>query len=135
MQFLTDMTLLGVGSGAGSLVGNTSTLGRIGSGYIYADWKAQIAYTTPNISMGFQATVGVHENLGTIDNKKLGYSGKASYSFAANDVTGKVWVGATHHKIQDGTVTGLDASALHNNGCLFWHYRYNCKRLLKLVVN
>ncbi|CAM8394940.1 porin [Candidatus Methylopumilus planktonicus] len=106
---LSDMTLLGVGSGAGS--GGSSTLGRIGSGYIYADWLAQIAYTTPNFN-GLEATVGVHENLGTIDNKKLGYSGKASYSFAANDVTGKVWVGATHHKIQDGTVTGLDASAL-----------------------
>ena len=106
---LSDMTLLGVGSGAGS--GGSSTLGRIGSGYIYADWLAQIAYTTPNFN-GFEATVGVHENLGTINNKKLGYSGKASYSFAANDVTGKVWVGATHRKIQDGEVTGIDASSL-----------------------
>jgi predicted porin len=55
---LNDMTLLGVGSGAGFLAGNTTTLGRIGTGFIYADWKAQAAYTTPNFN-GFQATAGV----------------------------------------------------------------------------
>jgi predicted porin len=55
---LNDMTLLGVGSGAGFLAGNTTTLGRIGTGFIYADWKAQAAYTTPNWN-GLEATVGV----------------------------------------------------------------------------
>jgi len=55
---LNDMTLLGVGGGAGALAGNTTTLGRIGTGFIYADWKSQIAYTTPNFS-GFQATAGI----------------------------------------------------------------------------
>jgi hypothetical protein len=33
------MILLGVGSGAGSLVGNTTILGRIGIGFMYVDWK------------------------------------------------------------------------------------------------
>ena len=42
---LNDMTLLGVGSGAGSLAGNTTTLGRIGTGFMYADWKSQVAYS------------------------------------------------------------------------------------------
>jgi len=55
---LNDMTLLGVGSGAGILAGNTTTLGRIGTGFMYADWKSQIAYTTPNWN-GLQATVGL----------------------------------------------------------------------------
>jgi predicted porin len=54
---LSDMTLLGVGASAGKPLG-TTTLGGIGSGYQYADWKQQIAYTTPNMG-GFQATVGV----------------------------------------------------------------------------
>ena len=94
---LSDMTLLGVGSGAGG--SNSSTLGRIGSGYIYADWLAQISYTTPNFN-GFEATGSIHENLGSLDNNELGYSGKASYSFAANDATGKIWVEGTHHKVQ-----------------------------------
>jgi len=98
---LSDMTLLGVGSGAGG--GGSSTLGRIGSGYIYADWLAQMSYTTPNFN-GFEATGSIHENLGSQDKNELGYSGKASYSFAANDVNGKVWVGGTHHKIQTASV-------------------------------
>ncbi len=57
---LNDMTLLGVGAGAGALgnAGNTTTLGGIGAGFIYADWKAQLAYTTPNFS-GVQATVAL----------------------------------------------------------------------------
>ena len=94
---LSDMTLLGVGSGAGAA--GSSTLGRIGSGYLYADWKAQIAYTTPNFN-GFEATAALTEATGQQDNGNLGYEGKASYSFAANDVNGKIWVGGLHQKIQ-----------------------------------
>ena len=52
---LNDMTLLGVGSGAGALAGNTTTLGRIGTGFMYADWKSQIAYSSPNWN-GFSFT-------------------------------------------------------------------------------
>jgi predicted porin len=49
---LSDMTLLGVGvsGSASSAAGGNSTLGRIGSGYIYADWVGQIQYQTPNFS-------------------------------------------------------------------------------------
>ena len=46
---LNDMTLLGVGSGAFNPDGHT-TLGRIGVGYPYADWKAQVQYTSPNFN-------------------------------------------------------------------------------------
>jgi predicted porin len=131
---LSDMTLLGVGNGAGnfSVIGsgaNNTTLGRIGTGYMYADWKSQIAYTTPNFN-GFQATVGVTQAWNahtsgdttapvfntsgstlsiTTDPSGFGgsarggsqsaYEGKASYSFAANDVTGKVWVSGFGQKV------------------------------------
>jgi len=123
---LSDMTLLGVGAtlGGSTSAGNT-TLGRIGTGYIYAEWKPQITYTTPNMS-GFQATVGISQAMtaGSLANSTItaassvdangtitagattgrilsktgaaqsnpAYEGKISYSFAANDVTGKVWV-------------------------------------------
>jgi len=108
---LNDMTLLGVGSAA-TASGNTS-LGRIGSGYIYADWKPQITYTTPNMN-GFQATAGISQAwiatsseavpgaitiLSSTVNASPAYEGKASYSFAANDVTGKVWVSGLGQKI------------------------------------
>jgi len=116
---LNDMTLLGVGAGSAGSAGNTS-LGRIGAGYIYADWKPQISYTTPNFS-GFQATAGIsqafkssgaaHSYAGypTDDqgygssgtNASVAYEGKASYSFAANDVTGKVWVSGIAQHVGD----------------------------------
>jgi len=105
---LSDMTLLGVGSGAGGA--GSSTLGRIGSGYIYADWKAQIAYTTPNFN-GFEATAAVTEGTGQKDNSNMNVEGKASYSFAANDVTGKIWVGGKDLKIQDSVTSERDARA------------------------
>jgi predicted porin len=114
---LNDMTLLGVGSGAGGLAGNTTTTGRIGTGFMYADWKAQAAYTTPNFG-GFQATVGTTQawnawsnivgNSATGDTVSVGrggsqnaYEGKASYSFAANDVTGKIWVSGMYQKVDN----------------------------------
>ena len=99
---LSDMTLLGVGSG-GTGNGGSSTLGRIGSGYLYADWVAQIQYQTPNWN-GFQAQGAVREGLGQLDNSNMGFDGKVSYSFAADDVTGKVWVGGITQKIQNTSV-------------------------------
>ena len=116
---LNDMTLLGVGSAAGGLAGNTTTLGRIGTGFVYADWKAQIAYTTPNFN-GFQATAGLtqawdSQALGTGDQTSSGragagfaYEGKASYSFAANDMTGKVWVSGLAQRFQKVGGTNFD---------------------------
>ena len=122
---LSDMTLLGVGAGGGT-TGSNTTFGRIGYGYIYADWKPQISYTTPNMS-GFQATVGISQAFNanshvagiTVDgvtadanlvstgtNSNVAYEGKASYSFAANDVTGKVWVsGIAQHVNLKGNVS------------------------------
>jgi predicted porin len=133
---LNDMTLLGVGGTLGnSTSGGNTTLGRIGTGFIYADWKPQIAYTTPNFN-GFQATVGISQaftaaslansgpvytastTVGQPANLKTAavnysltgsaqsnpaYEGKASYSFATNDVTGKVWVSGMSQKANVGT--------------------------------
>jgi predicted porin len=122
---LNDMTLLGVGSAAGGLAGNTTTLGRIGTGFIYADWKAQVAYTTPNWN-GFQATVAATQAWNTygagfddIANTNVfgsatstGRGGaapaveaKASYAWTG-DVSGKVWSSFFSQK-----VTGMTATA------------------------
>ncbi len=73
---LSDMTLLGVGNGAGG-AGN-STLGRIGSGYLYADWVGQLQYSTPNWN-GFQVTAAVREPWGNSNNNNLGFDAKATY--------------------------------------------------------
>ena len=112
---LNDMTLLGVGSGAGSLAGNTTTLGRIGTGFMYADWKSQVAYTSPNFN-GFSFTAGVTQgwnassSLDTAKNPNAfggsrggnqpAFEGKASYEWAG-DVGGKVWVSAITQKMEN----------------------------------
>jgi len=107
---LSDMTLLGVG---GNLApGGSSTLGRIGQGYIYADWYGQFAYTTPNWN-GFQVTGAVLEPVnaaGQASNDMM-YQGKATYDFAVSDVTGRVWVSGTTQKNAGYTSEGWDIGA------------------------
>jgi predicted porin len=108
---LNDMTLLGVGSQGivGTAGGTTTTLGRIGTGFMYADFNGQINYTTPNFS-GFEATVGITQPLTSANaaatsaslgstQKSPGYEGVVRYSFAANDVTGKVWAEAKGQQV------------------------------------
>jgi len=116
---LNDMTLLGVGSAAGMLAGNTTTLGRIGTGFMYADWKSQVAYTSPNFN-GFSFTAGVTQafadkanDLTARGGKEPAYEGKASYSFAADAVTGKVWVSGISQNVesQNQTATAWDLGA------------------------
>lgn len=106
---LNDQTLLGVGSAAGSLAGNTTTLGRIGRGFMYADWKSQVAYTSPNWN-GFQFTAGLTQGWNAIaanggvgsterSGSQSAYEGKASYSWTG-DVAGKVWMSALSQKLE-----------------------------------
>ena len=127
---LSDMTLLGVGAG-GAGTGNT-TLGRIGYGYLYADWKTQIQFQSPNwnglqftaaVDTPWKATGGSHaadapysyssdpytqsgsnggrRNASAVGNDKhMGFEGKVTYDFAANDVTGRVWLGGIAQKVQ-----------------------------------
>ena len=109
---LNDMTLLGVGDGAYGIGGanTTTTLGGIGAGYIYADWKEQIAYTSPNWN-GFQFTAGVTQawNAQAFGGNSVvssgtggatpAFEGKASYAFTADQVTGKVWASAIGQRI------------------------------------
>jgi len=113
---LSDMTLLGVGSGGGFNSSINSTNGGIGTGYIYAAWKGQVAYTTPNFN-GFQATVGITNpnQLGSAGagsaQGRYGLEGKASYAFTANDVTGKVWVSGASYSSTAAAYNNVDVWA------------------------
>jgi len=127
---LNDMTLLGVGAG-NALSGGSTTLGGIGTGYIYAGWKGQVAYTTPNFN-GFQATVGlVNPNQGVTENgvtgvtslnqDRFGLEGQANYAFAADNFSGKIWVGGASYKVKstsaiEYTATAADIGATINAG-------------------
>jgi len=138
---LNDMTLLGVGSAAGSLAGNTTTLGRIGTGFMYADWKAQVAYSSPNWN-GFSFTAGVTQAWnaqnslngvtasgttivtgGSASSRRGGsspaFEAKASYEWAG-DVAGKVWVSGISQKVEgltalSGNPTSPTVTALGND--------------------
>ena len=110
---LNDMTLLGVGSQGvvGTAGGTTTTLGRIGTGYIYADWNGQIAYTTPNMN-GLSLTLGLMQpwnstasgavseaSEGSTD--QFGFQGQGSYSWTG-DFAGKVWAGFFSQEVTGG---------------------------------
>ncbi|NLG90590.1 MAG: porin [Acetobacter sp.] len=99
---LNDATLLSVGaSGNNAAPGNTS-LGRIGVGYVYADWIPQISYASPTIH-GFQGTVGIFQPLdefnfagGNLSASSEHHSspmvqGKVTYDFKVGEVQTRIW--------------------------------------------
>jgi predicted porin len=116
---LNDMTLLGVGGGASTISGAKTTLGGIGTGYIYPAWKGQIAYTTPNMN-GFQATIGItNPNQGATQNNgsdttdlyqdRYGVEGQAMYSWTG-DVAGKVWASFASYDVTGYADSGVTDS-------------------------
>ena len=118
---LNDMTLLGVGAGAGASQA-TTTLGRIGGGYVYADWKSQISYASPNFN-GFSFTAGATQAWNTYDSAvavsatntlrgggEPAFEGQVSYAFAG-DVSGKVWASGITQNMQLSTSVESTASA------------------------
>ncbi len=123
---LNDMTLLGVGAVAGGIrSGSSTTLGGIGTGYIYPAWKGQIAYTTPNMN-GFSATIGVtNPNQGAfgdavqvvggvtsateLNQDRLGIEGQVQYEWTG-DVAGKVWSSFASYDVSIDASGGTDAT-------------------------
>jgi predicted porin len=111
---LSDMTLLGVGSSANGS-GASTTLGGIGTGYIYAAWKGQVSYTTPNMN-GLQATIGITNpnqlsatDVGLANRQdRYGVEGEVNYNFDA----GKVWVSGASYKAQVSNTNEIDIHAL-----------------------
>jgi len=141
---LSDMTLLGVGSQGivGVAGGTTTTLGRIGTGYMYADFNGQMTYSTPNFG-GFELTVGIDQPLKTANaddsgasfggpQKMPAYVGVARYSFSSDVVSGKIWVEGKGQKFyaasgsnsQDATMFGLGGN-LNAGGLGLTGYYYS----------
>ena len=95
---LNDMTLYGVGtvSDLASGGGNT-TLGRIGVGYLYADWKAQIQYNSPNFN-GFTFTAAI------VDPWNAGGLTNGEADTVADDLSA-----SNANSDQDGDTYGIEA--------------------------
>jgi hypothetical protein len=99
-NILTDQTLFGVGgSGAGTgpggfgEQGGSTTLGRIGYGYVYPNFRAQMTYSTP-AGRPAQFSVGLFEAaaVGDFGNTRLPRV-EGEFVWSASGV--KVWVGGT----------------------------------------
>ena len=112
---LSDMTLSGVGSVSDLTRGGGNTsLGRIGVGYLYADWKGQIQYSSPKFG-GFQFNVAIVDPWGLVDlsgeslnagtfnqeGSTYGLEGKAAFSFGdPKAFNGKIWVSAISQRLK-----------------------------------
>ncbi len=120
---LSDLTLLGVGAPAASPAPGTTTLGRIGFGYIYADWLSQITYITPSWD-GLQLSAGVFQPMvmtsapfgggagATLNGHSMPmFQAKGTYDFSAMDVKGRAWVGGLMQRSMANIAAG-DALAL-----------------------
>lgn len=98
---LSDITLLSVGAAGNNSGPSNTSLGRIGTGYIYTDFQPQITYTSPKFG-GFQVSAGIFQPLQTIGNNEVnstpGFQAKASYDFKSDDLTGRVWAGGISQK-------------------------------------
>ena len=126
---LSDMTLLGVG---GYITQGATSLGGIGTGYLYPGWRGQIAYTTPNMN-GLQATIAItnpnqgntastaatRASDGTLQSDatvggvnyaqdRFGVEGKVVY----NMPMGKVWVSGSSYDVTGTDGISYDATAM-----------------------
>jgi Gram-negative porin len=125
-NILTDMTLFGTGAQGGASGGGT-TLGRIGYGYVYPQFGAQIRYTTPDLS-GLRIAVAatdpsqiVGPGVAATDTKAPGLEGELSYARKAGVTAIQAWVGGLYQRAwipasatageQGKTATGWSAGA------------------------
>ena len=126
---LEDMTLLGVGSGA--YIDGHTTLGRIGVGYLYADWKAQVQYTSPNFN-GFTFTAAIvdpwealslangsnGQSYSLVDparqeDDQYGFEAKINYSYEQGDTSARFWASYIRQDLDftDGGTPGAGVGA------------------------
>ena len=121
---LSDMTLLGVGTVSDLTRGGGNTsLGRIGVGYLYADWKGQVQYSSPKFG-GFSFNVAIVDpwGLGNIsptsmnaaafsqEGSTYGLEGKAAFAWEGS-FNGKVWVSAINQSLKTTNAALSDQDA------------------------
>jgi hypothetical protein len=107
-NILTDQTLFGIGgSGAGAPSGGfndpggSTTLGRIGYGYVYPQFRAQMTYSTP-AGRPSQLSIGVFEAASVGDYLYTQIPRvEAEFTFSQSGI--KAWVGGTAQSTKDGS--------------------------------
>lgn len=104
---LHDQTLFGVGDPLGVDNGGT-TLGRIGIGYVYPEFRTRFSYATPSIN-GFKAEVGLFDPQeptgGTgFETSTPKFEGEVSYATSFTNGSLLLWGGGTWQETDD-TIT------------------------------
>jgi hypothetical protein len=109
---LKDQTLFGVGDIAGVDNGGT-TLGRIGNGYTYPEFRTRFAYTTTNIN-GFVLAVGLFDPQEPFAGSSAGFEtdtpkfeAEATYATTFSGGSFNAWVGGTWQEM-DNVTAGID---------------------------
>ena len=117
---LNDMLLFGVGAAASASNSNT-TLGRIGLGYLYTDFKPQISWTLPAYG-GFGAKIGLFDpddviadtaNFGATEGSSPRVEAQVTYNGDFQGLGINLWVDGTYQST-DRTTT--EAANVKNAG-------------------
>ena len=113
-----DMTLLGVGTVGGTTGGGNTSLGRIGVGYIYADWKAQVQFSSKHevpggtftitgaavdpwaVSVAPEIMIPMGINVLTQEKYEFGAEGKVNYDGQWDDFEFNFWAGYIYQPIR-----------------------------------
>jgi hypothetical protein len=119
---LNDMSLLAVGGGSGYNGALNTTLGGIGSGYIYTEFQPQITYTAPAIgNLSLSGGVFQPKEIGGAESDSPGMQAMASYSLGDS---GKLWAALINQSqsgaagAPDADLTGFEAGGTLNFGAL-----------------
>jgi hypothetical protein len=109
---LNDMTLFGVGTFANNAA-NTTTLGRIGAGYVYADWYPQFTWTTPGLGpigakIAIMSASQIHSNAGAdaTETHAPKVEAQLDYNFNVMDLGVYVWVDGSYQNVGRSTAEG-----------------------------
>ena len=112
---LSDMLLFGVGAAASASNSNT-TLGRIGLGYLYTDFKPQVSWTLPSLN-GFGAKIGLFDpddvladsaGFGATEGSSPRVEAQITYNGDVQGLGVSLWVDGTYQNT-DRTTAELEA--------------------------
>jgi len=107
-SILTDMTLFGVGATGGPNSPGT-TLGHIGTGYLYAQFGPNIRYTTPDLA-GFKAAVSLIDpsqikgDVAATVKESPGVEAELSYAVKFKGGSAQAWVNGLYQNAKFDTV-------------------------------
>jgi len=106
-SILTDMSLFGVGATGGPNSPGT-TLGHIGTGYLYAQFGPNIRYTTPDLG-GFKVAVSLIDpsqiagDVAATVKESPGFEGEISYATKFQGGSAQAWVNGLHQSAKSAT--------------------------------